>query len=398
MLSALPSKQAILPPMDPRATADLLKSWALEAGFDRAGVARLEPLEHGEASGALARPGGSGGDGVPRAADGGAARSLPDLPRRPERALRGASVPPLDRRRGAAAGALRGPLAPGGPLRPREGLPRRHGRAAPRLEARVRAAFPGVRDAALRGHRAGPRARAGGAGRDRRRWGRTPCCSTAEGGSWFLLGELFLEPRLDARPAARGPLRELHPLPRRLPDRRARRALPARQQPLHLLLDDRAPRARCPPRRRDGGRVGLRLRRLPGGLPLERRADGGRHPRDGAAGRSAASSTSARLLGLPREEYVERFRGSPMKRAEARGVAAQRRRRDGEPPGVPLCRTARGSLARRGVLGCAATRPGRWDGSGEEARAALEAALAAEGDEAVRSGDPDGPGASLGLH
>src|SRR5258708_4853359 len=31
------------------ATADLLKSWALEAGFDRAGVARLEPLEHGEA-------------------------------------------------------------------------------------------------------------------------------------------------------------------------------------------------------------------------------------------------------------------------------------------------------------------------------------------------------------
>jgi epoxyqueuosine reductase len=35
--------------MDPRATADLLKSWALEAGFDRAGAARLEPLEHGEA-------------------------------------------------------------------------------------------------------------------------------------------------------------------------------------------------------------------------------------------------------------------------------------------------------------------------------------------------------------
>src|ERR1700733_3919553 len=30
-------------------TADLLKAWALEAGFDRAGVARLEPLEHGEA-------------------------------------------------------------------------------------------------------------------------------------------------------------------------------------------------------------------------------------------------------------------------------------------------------------------------------------------------------------
>src|SRR6476659_1764703 len=36
-------------PMDPRATASLLKSWALEAGFDRAGVAELGPLERGEA-------------------------------------------------------------------------------------------------------------------------------------------------------------------------------------------------------------------------------------------------------------------------------------------------------------------------------------------------------------
>jgi hypothetical protein len=35
--------------MDPRATADLLKSWALEAGFDRAGVAGLEASAHGEA-------------------------------------------------------------------------------------------------------------------------------------------------------------------------------------------------------------------------------------------------------------------------------------------------------------------------------------------------------------
>ena len=35
--------------MDPRATAALLKSWALESGFDRAGVAELGLLEHGEA-------------------------------------------------------------------------------------------------------------------------------------------------------------------------------------------------------------------------------------------------------------------------------------------------------------------------------------------------------------
>jgi epoxyqueuosine reductase len=35
--------------MDLHHTPALLTAWALEAGFDRAGVARLEPLEHGEA-------------------------------------------------------------------------------------------------------------------------------------------------------------------------------------------------------------------------------------------------------------------------------------------------------------------------------------------------------------
>src|SRR5215212_6343670 len=44
-----PRTRVILPPMTHRATADLLKSWALEAGFDRAGVADLAPLERGEA-------------------------------------------------------------------------------------------------------------------------------------------------------------------------------------------------------------------------------------------------------------------------------------------------------------------------------------------------------------
>jgi len=33
----------------PREVAALLKGWALEAGFDRAGVAALEPAAHGEA-------------------------------------------------------------------------------------------------------------------------------------------------------------------------------------------------------------------------------------------------------------------------------------------------------------------------------------------------------------
>ncbi len=34
---------------DPQAVAEQMKSWAVEAGFDRAGVARLEPSAHGEA-------------------------------------------------------------------------------------------------------------------------------------------------------------------------------------------------------------------------------------------------------------------------------------------------------------------------------------------------------------
>src|SRR6188474_630230 len=37
------------PARDPRLAAAQLKAWALDAGFDRAGVATLEPLAHGEA-------------------------------------------------------------------------------------------------------------------------------------------------------------------------------------------------------------------------------------------------------------------------------------------------------------------------------------------------------------
>ncbi|HEX5716604.1 MAG TPA: QueG-associated DUF1730 domain-containing protein, partial [Thermoanaerobaculia bacterium] len=49
VFSAQLSLSVILPCMDARATADLLKTWALEAGFDRAGVAGLEPSATGEA-------------------------------------------------------------------------------------------------------------------------------------------------------------------------------------------------------------------------------------------------------------------------------------------------------------------------------------------------------------
>jgi len=95
--------------------------------------------------------------------------------------------------------------------------------------------------------------------------------------------------------------------------------------------------------------------------------------------------TLARLLRLPREEYVERFRGSPMKRAKLEGLqrnaaVAMGNRRERRYV-VPLAEALReGEPLARGHAAWALGRIG-----GEEARAALEAALAAEGDEAVRS-------------
>ena len=75
--------------------------------------------------------------------------------------------------------------------------------------------------------------------------------------------------RAAARRARGGPLRLVHRLPGRLPDRRLPRALPARCAALHQLPDDRAQGA-DPGRVPQGARQPhLRLRRLPGGLPVE---------------------------------------------------------------------------------------------------------------------------------
>jgi epoxyqueuosine reductase len=93
--------------------------------------------------------------------------------------------------------------------------------------------------------------------------------------------------------------------------------------------------------------------------------------------------TLARLLGLPREEYVERFRGSPMKRAKLEGLqrnaaVAMGNRRESRYV-LPLAEALRmGEPTARGHAAWALGRIG-----GEEALAALEAALAAEEDAAV---------------
>ena len=78
----------------------------------------------------------------------------------------------------------------------------------------------------------------------------------------------LLERSADRR--ALGRLRRLHALPRRLPDGRLRRPWRPRSAPLHQLPDDRAPRCRPRRPRRPHGRAHRRLRRVPGGLPVQR--------------------------------------------------------------------------------------------------------------------------------
>ena len=59
-------------------------------------------------------------------------------------------------------------------------------------------------------------------------------------GSWLFLGAIYTTAGDRARRAARMTLRQLHRLPRRLPDRRLPGAVPARCAALHLLPHDRA--------------------------------------------------------------------------------------------------------------------------------------------------------------
>ena len=140
-----------------------------------------------------------------------------------------------------------------------------------------------------------------------------------EWGSWLFLGEVFTALELETRQARGRPLRLLPGLPRRLPDARLHGALPAGRDTLHLVSDHRAQgpyRRRVPP---GHGQPGLRLRRLPGGLPLEqvRRTDRrGRLPAPRRADRAAP-----RRVGRPRRR---RLPGpcSPARQSNAPGATA----------------------------------------------------------------------------
>jgi epoxyqueuosine reductase len=369
--------------MDPRATADLLKSWALEAGFDRAGVAQLGAVEHGEA--------------LVRWLDRGDQAGMGYLGRRLETRLDPSQIFPGAR--SALCVALQyHPLyledgerqpEPAGDLWRRVARYARGkdyhdvmGERLRTLEERVRAAFPGCET--RRYVDTGPvlerelAARAGiGA------VGKNTMLLHPEGGSWFLLGELFLG--LDLAPDQ--PLADLCGSCTRCLDACPTGAL---AEPYRLdsnrcisywTIEHRGP---LPPaaRRMVGGWVfGCDVCQEV--CPWNAGAAGSFHPEmELPAGRGEL--TLARLLRLPREEYVERFRGSPMKRAKLEGLqrnaaVAMGNRRESRHV-QPLTEALRdGESTVRGHAAWALGRIG-----GEEARAALAAALAAEADEAVR--------------
>jgi epoxyqueuosine reductase len=291
--------------MHPRATADLLKTWALEAGFDRAGIARLGPSEHGEEYLRWLSRGDQAGMGY--------------LERRVESRLDPSQYHPLYLEDGERQPEPKGDLW------------RRVARYArgkdyhevmgdrlKTLEARVREAFPGcetrryVDTGPVLERELAARAGIGVVGKN-------TMLLHPEAGSWFLLGELFLSLDLSPDPpltdlcgsctlclqaCPTGALAE----PYRLDSNRCIS---------YWTIEHRGP---LPPE----------ARRMVGGwvfgcdvcqevCPWNREPAGAAHP-EMELPPERAELDLARLLRLPREEYVERFRGSPMKRAKLAGL------------------------------------------------------------------------------
>ena len=363
--------------------AALLRRWALDAGFDRAGVATLEPSRHGEA--------------LRRWLERGEAASMAWMGRRVEDRLEPASR--LPGARSALCVALRywpleGEQEPEGDLWPRVARYARgedyHGLMERRLEAlgrRIAEAFPGtswrryVDTGPLLERELAARAGIGVAGKN-------TCLLERELGSWFLLGELLMT--LDLEPDE--PLADLC-------------------GGCTLCLDSCPTGALVEPWRLDSNRcISYWTIEHRGPLPAAARAMAGewvfgcdicqevcpwnrRRSAEPAADHPELRLPAERreldlggLLGLGREEYVARFRGSPMKRARHEGLrrnaAVAMGNRGEERYAAPLAR-ALATDEDATVRGHAAWALGRIGGAA--ARAALRAALAHEADATVRS-------------
>ena len=149
-------------------------------------------------------------------------------------------------------------------------LSRRPARAAPPLvQWMADTAGRGLRGLLLRRQRSGAGARVRGAGRARLdRQEHLPDQSEARVVDLPRARSLT---NADARARCAGArsVRHLHPLPRRVSDRRDRRAVRARCDALPLVPDDRSEGRRRRRLRPCDSRAGLRLRHLPGRLSVE---------------------------------------------------------------------------------------------------------------------------------
>jgi epoxyqueuosine reductase len=304
--------------MHPRATAALLKSWALEAGFDRAGVAALSPPEHGGA--------------FLRWLERGDQAGMEYLSRRLEARLDPAAV--LPGARSALVVALQyHPLSiedgeagePAGDLWPRVARYARgrdyHDVMGERLKAlagRIAAELPGtesrpyVDTGPVLERELAARAGLGAVGKNTN-------LLHPEGGSWFLLGELFST--LDLDPDL--PLADLCGSCTRCLDACPTGALP---EPYRLdsnrcisywTIEHRGPLPEAA--RAMVGEWVFGCDVCQEVCPWNAAPRGGVHP-ELALPSERAELDLARLLHLSREEYVVRFRGSPMKRPKLPGL------------------------------------------------------------------------------
>ncbi|HEX2252142.1 MAG TPA: tRNA epoxyqueuosine(34) reductase QueG [Thermoanaerobaculia bacterium] len=321
----------------PGARSRLLRRWALEAGFDRAGVATLEPAATGEA--------------FLRWLDRGEHATMGYLERGLESRLDPSRV--LEDARSVLCVALvYHPLAAGeggerdgdasAPVRPEpEGdlWPRvaRYargrdyhnlmGKRLRKLARRVREAFPGtetrwsVDTAPVLERELAARAGLGAVGKN-------TCLLSREMGSWFLLGELFLT--LELAPAE--PLADLCGRCTRCLDACPTGALPepyrldANRCISYWTIEHRGPVPE-PMREAVGEWVfgcDVCQEVCPWNLRFEGRADrGGRQPADHpelALPPQRARLDLAGLLALSPAAYDDLFEGSPMKRARPEGL------------------------------------------------------------------------------
>jgi epoxyqueuosine reductase len=365
--------------MPPAERSELLKRWAREAGFDRAGVATLEPMARGEALLAWLERGDHAGMAW--------LERNTELRREPARLLPGArSVVCV-----ALAYAPQEGAEPSGDLWPRVARYARgedyHELFWRRLEAlaeRVRLAFPGTATRATADtapvleRELAERAGLGWVGRHTLLLGR-------DVGSYFLLGELFTT--LDLAPDP--PAADLCGRCRRCLD-----ACPTGALPEPYRLDSRRCISYWTIEHR--GEVPAAMRTQLGdwvfGCDLCQEACPYNRKSNLRAGDAAFALDEKRaaldlvgLLGLERERYAELFRGSALKRAKLGGLkrnAALAMGNRGEVRYVPALARALEADEDPVVRGHAAWALGRI--GGEAALAALEGAVRIEVDAGAR--------------